>query len=653
MTLLPNETIYSFLARCKLIAIHKHASTLYHSILGCSYTQTCGTTTYRLLRLSQLLDMDIQQLTQNHTPYPYFAHFMTDTHARILYEGMCNDSPQAMESLTGAATSRLSIPNYLAFCPKCAEDDITHYGVAYWHQEHILPGVSACHLHGIQLIRHATQPKILTLPDIDQNTTTEANDKEVLFARLSAEIQSNPVGHNPFDVIAHYKRQLAVAGYITPTGKVRSQLLLDDIRAFWRKLLHQPDFQYLRTNGKHHNFVRDIFRSTGCRIHPVKHILLTGFLRHKKPVSFKSLPATSKNRTKIKQGNEQLAIELLKQGLSLSQTSKQSKVSYYSTRKLACQNNITSQTKPRKLSASQEKEALNLLKQGLSMKKVGQIVGLSESGIDDLLLSHPELRAKRRQLKTTEPERKRTNYRKQALAILQNYPHLYRKALLAIAPEAFNWLRKNDREWLNTQLPPPQSAKKAQTHRYREQHSRWQRKQQQAIHTLRDFAKNTLKRSVTGNRLSRALILRSLGIRNRPAHVRERMPMFWHQLNRLAETHEAFQLRKLKQLYVAHPEFFKIYSALRLLKLARAFPPVSQRVLSCAIAARQGKDFVANPSLQHWLLLRKSFGLTSVAILQLPSQRGEPPQNSLSTYFINVIHYTAYCLKCSACSNTS
>ena len=244
MQLLPNETIPSFMARAQLLAIHRRADNFYQSILDCSYTQTCGVATYRLEKLSQLLNIDLDRLIMEHTAYPYFAHYMSEKHGKSLREAISGDRPKVLEVETGSVNSRLSIPSYHSFCPLCAEHDIKKHGVAYWHQIHALPGVSACHIHKCKLIRTKIRAKILAIPNLNQAEIREASDKEVLFAQLSAKI-----GQSPTDVMSaiervnQYKQQLDYNGYISKAGYIRRIELLSSIRSYWSDLLNQADIR--------------------------------------------------------------------------------------------------------------------------------------------------------------------------------------------------------------------------------------------------------------------------------------------------------------------------------------------------------------------------------------------------------------------------
>ena len=76
----------------------------------------------------------------------------------------------------------------------------------------------------------------------------------------------------------------------------------------------------------------------------------------------------------------------------------------------------------KKMSPEQEHQALELLKTGLSMKKVGDKIGLAESTVDNLLLSHPEIRAARRKLKKSQHLELLHQFRDKALSLIQSNP---------------------------------------------------------------------------------------------------------------------------------------------------------------------------------------------------------------------------------------
>ena len=604
MKLLPDETIYSLIARINLLAINKRTDDFYESLLGCIYTQACGVSTYRLETLAADLEISVTRLLNEHTSYRYFAHFMSAEHRERFRDALTGNSAEALESLAGTATSRLGIPPYHAFCPRCSEKAIEMHGVSYWHQFHELPGVTACHVHGIKLIRSSVRPKHLDLPDIQNSHATRASEKEILFARLSVKLLEEAAEPKTYGSMAdNYKFRLDACGYVTPKGMIRSTQLLDDLRRFWGDLLLQDDFQHVRTDGSKHNFIRDLLRSGDKRTHPVKHILLTDFLdsvQHKPEVE----PPVAAPGLLKGAGSTELAVELLKQGISLSKTAEQSGVSYYSVRKLAHEYEIPINHKPGKLPADKELEVLGLLEQGLSMKKIGEMVGMSESGIDNILSAHPGLREKRRNVRKQNKSDKREQYRRKALEIIDENPELHRKALFDKFPDIFVWLRNHDRQWLYQYLPPPCSATAAQSYRYDQQGAMWMKRQQAAIKQLRKFARKSLSQPPAGQRMSISFILKSLKVRNNQGHIRDRMPWFWHQLSKVSESHEEYQLRKLHALHTENPTYFKTYSIIRILKFARSFPPVSERVLRAARSLAGKKGTIYSPEKRHLLILR-------------------------------------------------
>jgi len=605
--LLPDETIFSLMARMKILTINRRVDKLYDAILSCNYTQFCGVASYRIEFLSSQLEISLDELLNKHTSFGYYTHLMGKRHRLLFKNALKGDVSKALESLAGTVNSRISMPQYHAFCPYCAQQDIELHGVPYWHQCHELPGVTACHIHGIKLIRTPMRPKHLELPDINNSIKECANEQEILFAKLSADLRKKPAHRkSPEKVIERYRKQLDRSDYITPGGMIRSSQLLADIKYFWSDLLKIPDFQNLRLNGRTHNFVRDVLRGASTRTHPVKHLLLAGFLN--------SLNSRQKRksieeavRDSSRPGDINFALELLRKGVSLSKSAKQSGVSYYSIRKLAHEYQIPINSKPGKLTEQQKSEVFDLLRQGMPMKKIGEAMGVSESGIDNILSAHPALRAKRKKIKQEDKEKKRVLNRQSALKIIQKNSNLTRKAIMEIDPDLFIWLKNHDKHWLYKQLPPAKSPQEAQSFRYKKQNNLWLKKQMIAIGRLKKFALKSLRRPPENTRISIAYILKSLQIRNTQSHIRRQMPMFWHQVRRLAETHEAFQLRKLEALYKNAPALLTIYSARRVLKIARSYPPVSARVLNTVEALQAGRTWKSREQLlSRWLLLRQT-----------------------------------------------
>ncbi|OED43722.1 hypothetical protein ACH42_09385 [Endozoicomonas sp. (ex Bugula neritina AB1)] len=534
---------------------------------------------------------------------------MSEKHARSLQNAISGDKPKALESETGSVNSRLGMPNYHSFCPLCAEQDIENHGVAYWHQLHTLPGVSACHIHKCKLVRSKIRPKILAIPDLNQAEVHKASDNEILFSQLSAKLCQRPTyNYEPAtEIIERYKQQLDCAGYISEAGLVRREKLLSDIRSFWSHLLNRPDFLNLRTSGKEHNFVRDVLTAEIKRTHPVKHILLNGFLNHtdQKKTASKSSDITPRI-SRASGDNHDLVISLLKDGMALSKTTKESGVSYYTVRKLAKVHDIKHKTKPKKMTPEQEHQALELLKTGLSMKKAGEQVGLPESTVDNLLLSHPEIRAARHKLKKTLHSERLNQLRGKALSIIQDNPDMTRKTLTDSYPDIFIWLKNHDKKWLYSHLPKPLTASQAQSHRYKHQQNLWKNKQRNAVKGLRSLVRKMTTSPPQNQRLSISYILKTLKVRNPQSHIRKTMPAFWRQLTRFAETHEDFQLRKLHTLYTESPALFTIYSARRLLKIAAAFPPVSDMVLEQAQELQKSDFYYQRPADLQSLLLRNA-----------------------------------------------
>lgn len=90
----------------------------------------------------------LDNLIQQHTLYPFYKSFLTDSEAWLLKDRM-------RKKLGNSIFAIAKIPllhsehsrHFLRFCPTCLKQDIEKYGEAYWHRLHQIPGVFICTIH--------------------------------------------------------------------------------------------------------------------------------------------------------------------------------------------------------------------------------------------------------------------------------------------------------------------------------------------------------------------------------------------------------------------------------------------------------------------------------------------------------------------------
>lgn len=87
--------------------------------------------------------------TNETTIFPFISPFMPEQQRKSVIS-LLKDNAAKSSAYKTSGFSRLEIAKWkcLRYCEKCWQDDIRVYGEAYWHRIHILPGLVICPVHG-------------------------------------------------------------------------------------------------------------------------------------------------------------------------------------------------------------------------------------------------------------------------------------------------------------------------------------------------------------------------------------------------------------------------------------------------------------------------------------------------------------------------
>lgn len=147
------ELVYSFIARCKsMMGITDRQA---RSVLlgGANSSIFSADLTLHLEILSSRLAsprLSGSYLLDNHTMFPYWAHFLAEegyaSARRLMLEGWNGSGSRVVSRGRDTGEAR-----YLRFCHVCIEEDLARLGAPAWRRDHQMPAVSICHAHGEDL----------------------------------------------------------------------------------------------------------------------------------------------------------------------------------------------------------------------------------------------------------------------------------------------------------------------------------------------------------------------------------------------------------------------------------------------------------------------------------------------------------------------
>ncbi|WP_072052254.1 TniQ family protein [Enterobacter mori] len=144
---LPEETLYSRCVRTR--EVYGMTANQFFSVFFKNKTHSVHPYLNTLLNvLSEKTIESGQELWTRQTLLPLYAWAMPD------YRKQLEDlaiSAMNLHTLCKLSTYAENHPAPLKHCPVCTYQDVRHFGVAYWHRQHQIAGVTACNHHKVRL----------------------------------------------------------------------------------------------------------------------------------------------------------------------------------------------------------------------------------------------------------------------------------------------------------------------------------------------------------------------------------------------------------------------------------------------------------------------------------------------------------------------
>jgi Tn7-like transposition protein D/TniQ len=292
----PDELLYSvfarFSARVRYPAEQSVLKDLFGTIHVAASVHFPGHLEYLTAALPAATGYTSDYLIDNHTCLPFFEPFLTKGRVRQVREQMYKTG-HSIYVLLGIVGSHIPQPRWLRLCPQCIVEDRQHYGECYWHRVHQVPGVEVCPIHQdalspspIRACNSLARPLFVSAEHTVRSLTLHpfeaapAHHQHLL--PIAQDIQwllSERMG--PFDLqTLHqlYLKQLVVLGFASHQSKQVDMKGL--VRAF--KSFYPPEllksFSCELDETVKRDWVGRLLKEQRHQYHPLRHLLLIHFL---------------------------------------------------------------------------------------------------------------------------------------------------------------------------------------------------------------------------------------------------------------------------------------------------------------------------------------------------------------------------------------
>ncbi|MEK3985086.1 TnsD family Tn7-like transposition protein [Paenibacillus sp. FSL K6-3166] len=293
-TIFPNELLYSVFARYHRNSGNEGSKQTMNELFA--NPSTCSSIWFpsQLDELTRQIPGHVynsEDLIRDHTLLPYFIPFIPHERSTNLIEMVKTEIASSANMILGRAALSVKPKQKLMYCSECVDEDRTLFGEAYWHRCHQLEGVYICPKHNSLLtqsnISHQTQKNrfhFITLEKsvVDTGRSSAIIDISYLKHYQYIAVQSlyllnkqlPSVGFNKIQ--SYYVSKLRSEGYVCRAGnRIKWDRLVSAFRS------HYGDRLLTELNGtirERDSWLHKILRKPRVSCHPLRHILLLGFL---------------------------------------------------------------------------------------------------------------------------------------------------------------------------------------------------------------------------------------------------------------------------------------------------------------------------------------------------------------------------------------
>ncbi|UQZ33638.1 hypothetical protein C2I18_08845 [Paenibacillus sp. PK3_47] len=232
------------------------------------------------------------EFIEDNTFLPYYAKFIPIERYEKLKDIMMYGNGTSVYMLLGITASEMKKAKVLKFCSSCVIDDEKIYGEAYWHRSHQADSISICFKHGCHLQlsnvetnqrhKHAmvTLSSYLTNDHYFQKSAVELlnSDHNQFIAEQSYYLLKSKVSSVGLERLRqYYIMKLKEKDLITKSERIRWIELISKFNQFYSEsFLSSLNCKVIV--GDEYTWFHKVLRSPRVTCHPLRHILILGFL---------------------------------------------------------------------------------------------------------------------------------------------------------------------------------------------------------------------------------------------------------------------------------------------------------------------------------------------------------------------------------------
>ncbi|WP_305810926.1 TnsD family Tn7-like transposition protein [Photobacterium leiognathi] len=439
----------------------------FHSRI-CRHIKLCGSTTEQYLKgvfgdnrasvhpylnanlgsVCKELNQSVHEVWLNQTLAPLFFHFLPRYRQAI---GDVNVSSNSLIRASQISAFREKEHLHIKYCPNCAEEEVSKYGVPYWHCLHQITGVDACPRHGVWL-SHVELPERfhIDMPSLTPIQPLHCSSTAAKFADY-CEGYLHQIRNNDRKLSNENRiERLNKKGFITNAGQIRRKQICKALFVLLEQIL--PSDSTLKPKSEQDFSYWSPVLSGAVNQPPFKQLILDFYLEH---IADDEKPSLALKVDNGKSLVEDRCCDLLRKGYSMAEVSRQVGKSRCYVKGIALKHQIPVNLRPKVITEALKKDVIAMARKGFHRQVIATKHQVSTGSIE-LIISTTEGLVEWRKLCKHQSMSRR--YKAQIRRYLLTQPQAIIQNVKTDCEAAFFWLYNHQKDWLDSWLPAPQEV---------------------------------------------------------------------------------------------------------------------------------------------------------------------------------------------------
>lgn len=287
-----DELLYSAISRYHMVSGNQNYKTTLLEIFDSDKKIPILEFAANLSALINKLPVDFQieskNIIYNHTMLPLYSPFLPEERKESIIKTILYNDGRGVKTKIGIVAGDVCPKADLMYCPLCSREEYEKYGESYFHRLHQVQGVFICSIHKCLLkkypIKRITQSRIRYIKMdnkiLDQMVEYDIPniDKHIRIAEYAEYILNNDLdSFNQEKVHKKYIELLQKKGLVNVNGRIKQKKVFEEFKSFFNEDLLNTLQSNIDYNNEY-NWLKVLLRKPRRVVHPLRQILFIMFI---------------------------------------------------------------------------------------------------------------------------------------------------------------------------------------------------------------------------------------------------------------------------------------------------------------------------------------------------------------------------------------